>query len=219
MAPCKSGNDLVMKQQPANYDLNVFVNCPFDAEYSPLLKTLLFVLVSFDLNPRLALERSDSGEVRLEKIKELIEASKYGIHDLSRSRAKKVGEYFRHNMPFELGLDLGCRSYLDEDYYKDKKILILEEERYSVQKSLSDLSFADCKCHKGVAEEMVYAIRSWFAENGFQDLDSPSVIWDNYNFFLASLYEEKAKEGWKKKDINRMPIAEYLSEVFNYLEE
>ncbi len=48
-------------------------------------------------------------------------------------------------MPFELGIDLGCRDYNSEEKYKLKKILILEEEKYSTQKALSDLSFADCK--------------------------------------------------------------------------
>src|SRR5690606_26240878 len=116
-------------------------------------------------NPRISLERNDSGEIRLYKIKELIESSMYSIHDLSRAKASKKGEYFRQNMPFELGLDLGCRDYNSKDQYKKKKILILEQEKYSTQKALSDLSFADCKCHKGEAEEIVYEVRNWFAEN------------------------------------------------------
>lgn len=206
-----------MQNKPANFDHNVFINCPFDKGYAPLLKVLLFVVSSIGLKPRLALERSNSGEVRLDKIRELIEASKYSIHDLSRSRAKKVGEYFRHNMPFELGLDLGCRVYHPNAFYASKKLLILEEEKYSVQKSLSDLAFADCKCHKGKSEELVYEVRNWFTENGFQDMQSSSVLWDNYNFFIAELFEEKHKEGWTKKDIDRITIAEYMSFIEEHL--
>ncbi|MHB9140369.1 MAG: hypothetical protein ACYC25_00650 [Paludibacter sp.] len=199
------------------FEKNVFVNCPFDEDYFPLLKILLFTIKVVGLSPRLSLERSDSGEVRLHKIKELIESSKYSVHDLSRAKAKKAGEYFRQNMPFELGLDLGCRDYNSVDLYKHKKFLILEEEKYSTQKALSDLSFADCKCHNGDAEELVYALRNWFVENSFR-VQSASSIWDKYNFFYADLYVKKENEGFKPKDIDRLPISEFLNYIDEYLE-
>jgi hypothetical protein len=196
----------------ANFQKNVFINCPFDDNYFPLLKTLLYTLRRLGLFPRLALERFDSGEVRLQKIKELIECSQYSIHDLSRFKSTVKNEYFRLNMPFELGLDLGCRYYkVDDASYQEKKILILEKEKYSTQKALSDLSFADCKCHKGEAEELVLEVRNWFAELGFKDLPSGTSIWDDYNVFYFELYAEKEKEGFKEKDINRLPIPEFLN--------
>lgn len=196
-----------------DFNKNIFINCPFDDEYFPLLKPLLFTIKKIGFTPRISLERNDSGEIRLNKIKELIESSKYSIHDLSRAKAKKKGEYFRQNMPFELGIDLGCRDYNSEEKYKSKKILILEEEKYSTQKALSDLSFADCKCHKGEAEELVYEVRNWFAENGHKKVPSASSIWDGYNVFYADLYEDKTKEGFQPKDINRLPIAEFMSYI------
>jgi hypothetical protein len=116
-------------------------------------------------------------------------------------------------MPFELGLDLGCRDYNGDKSFKNKKILILEEEKYSTQKALSDLSFADCKCHKGDAEELVYEVRNWFAENGKKDVPSASSIWDGFNEFYADLYLEKSKSGFKPKDIERLPIAEFMTYI------
>lgn len=192
------------------FDKNIFINCPFDEDYFPLLKPLLYTIKKIGFNPRISLERNDSGEIRLHKIKELIESSKYSIHDLSRAKSKKKGEYFRQNMPFELGLDLGCRDYNSEKAFKEKKILILEEEKYSTQKALSDLSFADCKCHEGDAEELVYEVRNWFAENGQKDVPSASSLWDGYNEFYADLFVEKSKKGFKQKDINRLPMAEFM---------
>jgi hypothetical protein len=56
------------------------------------------------------LERLDSGRPRIDKIISLIKESKYAIHDLSRLKAREAGEYYRLNMPFELGLDVGCYS-------------------------------------------------------------------------------------------------------------
>jgi len=194
-----------------SFNKNVFINCPFDDKYLPLLKVLLYTIKQIGYTPRIALERNDSGEVRLNKIKELIEESLFGIHDLSRSKSLQAGEYFRLNMPFELGLDLGCRDYKNGDENRQKKILILEEEKYSTQKSLSDLSFADCKCHKGDSEELVYEVRTWFVENGIKKIPSTSSIWDSYNIFLANIYQKKISEGYRQKDIDRMSIAEFIS--------
>ena len=46
----------------------VFINCPFDNNYFPLLKPLLFVLIYIGLVPKIS-ETSDSGENRLNTIK------------------------------------------------------------------------------------------------------------------------------------------------------
>ena len=46
----------------------VFVNCPFDSEYLPLLRPLLFTIIYVRFMPRIASERSDSGENRIDKI-------------------------------------------------------------------------------------------------------------------------------------------------------
>jgi hypothetical protein len=192
------------------FDKSIFINCPFDDEYKPLLKTLLFVIKKLGFIPRISLERNDSSEVRLNKIKELIESSKFGIHDLSRHKSKKSDEYFRLNMPFELGLDLGCRDFNPDSKFRNKKILILEQEKYSTQKALSDLSFADCKCHNGQEEELVYEVRTWIIENGFKVKQSGSSLWDEYNIFNSKLFEQKINEKFTQKDIDLMSVAEFL---------
>ena len=96
---------------PDGYQSSVFVNCPFDAKYSELLRPLLFVTIYFGHNPRIATERSDSGENRLNKICGLIAACRYSIHDLSRLKSSKADEFSRMNMPFELGIDFGTRLH------------------------------------------------------------------------------------------------------------
>ena len=113
-----------------DFHKNVFINCPFDDEYKPILEAILFCLIRLRFNPRIATERDDGGENRLDKIRELILCSKYSIHDLSRCIPSYLGEYSSGNMPFELGLDFGCRSF--GGYPFDQKgILILEEKQYS----------------------------------------------------------------------------------------
>lgn len=83
-----------------DFENNVFVNCPFDEKYLEILRSILFTIIYLGFNPRIALERLDSGQPRIQKIVSMIEESKYAIHDLSRIRAEKKGEYFRLNMPF-----------------------------------------------------------------------------------------------------------------------
>ena len=88
------------------FEKSVFINCPFDEGYLSLLRPLVFTILYLDFHPRLALERSDSEETRIRKIVNLIQASKFGIHDLSRCRSSKRGEFFRLTMPLELGIDI-----------------------------------------------------------------------------------------------------------------
>src|SRR5688500_11733451 len=107
------------------FQSNVFVNCPFDSEYLPLLRPLLFTIIYLGFTPRIALESLDSGSPRIEKIVSLIRDSQYAIHDLSRIKAKKTDELFRLNMPFELGVDVGCRLF-KRGKWSRKRCLILE---------------------------------------------------------------------------------------------
>jgi hypothetical protein len=198
------------------FSRNVFINCPFDKEYQDILKPILFTLKYLGFTPRIANERFDSGEVRLDKIEELLMESQFSIHDLSRIKAKYLGEYFRLNMPFELGLDLGCKKY-HENKFRKKKFLILESEKYAVQKGLSDLSFGDCKCHNNDPETTVTIIRNWFVEVGFVVDDPPSKIWDHFNYFYSNLFIKKKKEGFSKKEIEELPILEFLDAINYYL--
>lgn len=202
------------------FNKNIFVNCPFDDDYKPLLKSLLFTIIYCGFNPRIALERFDSGEGRLSKIKELIDSSIYSIHDLSRIKSKKLDEYFRLNMPFEIGLDLGCRLYNPEPKYKGKRTLILETEEYSYQKALSDLSNSDVKCHNGDSEELIYQIRNWFCEltDNEASIQGASIIWDDYNIFNTDLFQEMTDRGLKQKDIDKMTIPELQRKMVSWID-
>lgn len=144
-----------------DFELNVFVNCPFDDDYRQLLITTIFTVKFLGYKPRLSLERADSAESRIEKIVGLINESKFGIHDLSRMVSTGSEEHFRMNMPFELGIDYGCQK-LKGDVWAKKQILILEKERYRYQKALSDLSGSDIKNHDDDPIKLIKVIRDWF---------------------------------------------------------
>jgi len=201
-----------------DFSKNVFINCPFDDQYIPLLKSILFTIIYLGFTPRIALERSDSGEARINKIIDLIKASKFSIHDLSRIKSSKKSEYFRLNMSFELGVDIGCRIFKDGQT-KNKKCLILEKEKYQYQKALSDLSNSDIKSHNNEPEEVIRQIRDWFVVNELEKADNGTIIWDSFNKFMADFYLKREKEGFRKKDIQRMPIPEFIRFVNEWIIE
>lgn len=193
-----------------DFSKSVFINCPFDDQYIPLLRSILFVIIYLGFTPRIALERFDSGEARINKIIDLIKASKFSIHDLSRIKSSEKSEYFRLNMSFELGVDIGCRIFKDGQA-KDKKCLILEKEKYRYQRALSDLSNSDIKNHNNEPEEVIRQIRDWFVVNELERADSGTIIWESFNEFMADFYLRRKDEGFREKDILRMPISEFMS--------
>ena len=87
----------------AEYDRNVFINCPFDDAYAPIFEAIVFAVHDAGFRPKCARERLDSSEVRLQKILSLISESRFSIHDLSRTELDDSNQLPRFNMPFELG--------------------------------------------------------------------------------------------------------------------
>ncbi len=154
---------------------NVFVNCPFDDAYKSLLGSIVFTIRVLGLSPRLALESSDSADVRLEKIIRLIQSSCYTIRDLSRCQAANVGEIARFNMPFELGIDFGCKRFKGRKW-RQKKSLILEAERYRYQAAISDLAGVDIYAHANDPKTVMTSVRDWLTQEAPVPEHSPTFL-------------------------------------------
>ncbi len=191
------------------FETNVFVNCPYDDHFRPLLRPLLFTVLCADLNPRMAAERLNSGETRFSKIVELVRESRYAIHDLSRIKAKRAGEYFRLNMPFELGLDVGCSCFGSGEQLS-KRCLILEKEPYRYQVALSDLSNSDIAAHYDEPVRVVTAVRHWLVNAVGIDLPGPSALFDQFTQFMADNYDYLLDHGFNKDDIPGLPVPELI---------
>ncbi len=198
------------------FDRNVFVNCPVDAGYVDLLRPILFCILALDFEPRIALERADGAESRLDKIIELINDSKYGIHDLSRLKAAASGEYYRLNMPFELGIDYACRLYRG-GRWTAKRILVLEDKRYALKQALSDLSGSDVEPHDNEPVKVCKIVRDWLAQALPADSPSPSSLWAAFNAFTAANYEVLTKADWSPEDIEAQPIRELVHAMRRWL--
>ena len=138
----------------------VFVNCPFDDEYKPLFNLTVFIVEVCGFSVRSALEESNSGESRIEKITRIIRESRFGIHDISRTESNAAG-LPRFNMPFELGLFLGMRSLGGTQ--SQKVALILDRDRFRYQQFLSDLAGHDISHHDSRSDRLLGAVRDWLA--------------------------------------------------------
>jgi len=193
------------------YETDVFINCPFDEAFAPLLEAMLFCVVYAGLSPRLATESLEAGQNRLDKIFSLAKGAKYSIHDLSRSRSTKAKEFVRMNMPFELGLDLGIRRAAD-DLPSPKKFLIFEQVAHETKRVLSDLAGQDVEAHQGRFDEVLRRTRNFFRVEAEIDLPGAHRIAD-YGTFQGWMVEKKVSEGHSERDALRLPTSEKLAEM------
>jgi predicted nucleotide-binding protein len=139
---------------PTAYDLNVFINCPFDREYIPLFDAILFTVYKCGFRPRCSLEFDDGGQVRIEKINKIIEECRFGIHDISRTELDGGNNLPRFNMPFELGLFLGAKRF-GSKLQRSKVLMILDKERHRYHQYISDISGQDVKSHDNDPEKLI----------------------------------------------------------------
>lgn len=192
---------------------SIFINCPFDDEYLPLLRVLLFITRFYGFDVKIASAELDSKSNRLPRIKSLMGETKYSIHDLSRFRSDKAGEYYRMNMPFELGLDYGIGG-------DDKIFLIFESEPNKLKIALSDINGWDIRSHQDKPEKIVMEFRKWIVGCGnlsdeLKQLSSEEV-WNRYNFFYGSFADHMVKHKMKDEEIS---VSEYLVFIDSYLKK
>lgn len=172
----------------ASYAASVFINCPFDPGYRPMLFAATFAILDCGYQPRCAQEEEDGGDVRVEKIKRMIEDCKFGLHDISETALGDNG-LPRFNMPFELGLFLGARHFGDKSQ-RGKVTLIVDRERHRYQAFLSDIAGQDIRSHDGRADTMITVVRNWLSTaTKRKTIPGAAVIRQRYTDFTAQLPE------------------------------
>lgn len=201
---------------PPPFDRSVFINCPFDEDYEPVLQAIAFCLTYLGFFPRLAPENSDGAEPRLTRIVDLIRGSKYGIHDLSRSKSTASEQYFRLNMPFELGIDFGFRASGDA-LLADKRILVLEETKYDYRISLSDIAGWDIEAHGALFDKALRKVRNWIADQAIPNAEGAARILGKYVDFQGWYYERQLEAGFSDDDIQDYPTSELLRAMADWM--
>jgi hypothetical protein len=136
---------------------NVFVNCPFDDDYLPCFEALLFAITICGYRARCALEDSDGGDIRFDKLQRLIAESDHTFHDLSRTQVNAAG-LPRFNMPFELGLMMGAK-YFGAGRQRSKRACIMMAHDHTLPRYLSDLAGNDPAAHRDDPHKVIRIVR------------------------------------------------------------
>jgi len=195
--------------------ISVFINCPFTHDYRPLHEAMIFTVLACGFRPRSALEAGNSGDVRLDKIVRLIKESAYSVHDLSAVGLDADSGLPRFNMPFELGIAVGLKKA--SRTYASHSLLVLEREKYTYQKCLSDIAGQDLQAHGSDATRLIPLVRNWLrTESGRTDVPGGATINAEFARFRASLPRICRKAGL---DRDALPFIDLLALAQTWLQE
>lgn len=199
-----------------NYSNNVFINCPFDEEYLPIFRVIIFTVFDCGYIARSAREVDDSSEVRIDRIIKIISGCKFGIHDISRTELDKETKLPRFNMPLELGLFLGAKRF-GKGIQKDKVCLVLDREPYRYQSYISDISGQDIQSHNNEIPQVIKVVREWLnASSRGVILPGGRKISERYDAFNSKLPGLCERVGLV---IGEMIFNDYTSIIYEWLKE
>lgn len=172
------------------YEDSVFINVPFDRTYARLSDAIVFAVYDCGFVCRSALEIEDSGQARVDKILDIIQQSKFGIHDVSRAGIDRHTRLARFNMPLELGFFLGAKRYGNERD-REKRCLILDRSPYRYRSFCSDISGQDIRVHNDSPRDAIRAVRDWLSSHR-ADVVIPGgkAIFDRYQQFRVQLRQQ-----------------------------
>lgn len=202
----------------ASSSKDVFINCPFDDDFAPIFRSLVFAVTKCGFRVRCPREMDDGSETRIDKLYRIIEESRYGIHDLSRTELDPVSGLPRFNMPLELGIFLGAKRFGIEQQ-KLKRCLILDTEQYRYQRFISDIAGMDVTPHAGSARDAARQVRNWLVTaSGRKSIPAPGALLASHDRFMVGLPEIAEAAGLHSdkiaySDYERLVIAWVKAEV------
>jgi hypothetical protein len=139
---------------------SVFVNCPFDEMYRPIMDAIVLTLVCCGFHPRSALETGSVSIPRMDRIAHCLLSSRYSIHDLSRCTGDGDRNLARFNMPLELGIAIGQNMRPVGDLQRHDWMLLVPKDHPYVE-FVSDLAGYDPKEYDGSVQVVVQRVMGW----------------------------------------------------------
>lgn len=173
------------RARQAPHARSVFINCPYDTDYLPLLQAMVFTVHACGFVAKLAMLESGSERVRLDRLVELVRGCRFGIHDLSRVQWTGEDILPRFNMPFELGMAYGAFR-LGTGRCRQMQLLVLEAEAFRYHRTLSDIAGLDGKVHGNSVDTLIGCVRDFLANYADPRPVGPAR--------LRALYEEFRSE-------------------------
>jgi hypothetical protein len=172
----------------------VFLNVPYDEEFSSLYVAYIVGICQLGMVPHLTSE-IPGGDRRLNRIVQLIQGCRYSIHDLSRVELS-VGAAAapRFNMPLELGMTITWQI-LNPDQHT---WFVWESEPHRLQRSASDLNGTDANIHNGTPEGVFSGLCDAFRRDRSPSVPQMLTVYGLVDSALNSIF---------KKDGTRNPYS------------
>jgi hypothetical protein len=195
--------------QEAKYSDKVFINCPFDDPYQPMLYAAVFAIYRCGFLPVIALSDDNATELRLDKIYRAIASCKYGFHDISRTESNAKG-LPRFNMPLEFGIFLGAKHFGNEENV-EKNAIVFDVKEHRYLEFISDINGIDIKSHEGNPSILIEKIRNWLkSASSRTTIIGDAALISEYEKFNKKLPRIAKKLGLKG---NKIPFNDYCSIV------
>ena len=195
-----------------SYQRSVFINCPFDTDFKPVLDAIIFAVHDCGFQARIALEDSGSGQLRLERIISLISQSQYAICDLSRIDEPRL------NMAFETGLIFGAK-YFGSQRQRARDLLVLDERAHQFNRTLSDLRGIDGEGHLRNPAKAIGVVRKFLArKSGDPRIPGEAFIIHRFKQFQRDLTRMTASADAKYK-ARELESLSYLADWMNLMVE
>jgi hypothetical protein len=201
----------------SEYELSVFINCPFDTAYRKLLHAIVFTVHDCGYIARSALELNDTSQARITKILRIISECQIGIHDISRTELDSKIKLPRFNMPLELGMFLGAKEY-GAAKQRRKLCLVLDRSPHRYQKFCSDIAGQDISTHGRNIGKAIRAVRDFLRSAAPSNLIIPggAKIYQRYVVFSAGLPALCRELGQTKENLT---FRDYTGFVSTWLKE
>jgi hypothetical protein len=180
---------------------SVFINCPYDSKYAPLLQGLVFAIMACGFTPRSILEVKAGDELRLERIFSVISGCRFAIHDLSSAGSQPRGL----NLAFELGIFQALQRF-GPRLSGRRESLVLIDAKFALNKTLSDIAGMDIRSHEGDPRKLIMVVWDWFrAASGLPDIPSSTSIVKRYAEFATQLPILKKRIGIGRDSLFHFP--------------
>ena len=164
----------------------VFLNVPYDEEFSSLYVAYIVGICQLGLAPHLASE-IPGGDRRLDRIFQLIQSCHYSIHDLSRVELNVAPSATpRFNMPLELGMTITWQL-LNPDQHT---WFVCESEPYRIQRSASDLNGTDPYIHGGTVEGIFRELCNAFPRDRAPSVPQMLTVYGLVDSALNSIFKK-----------------------------